>query len=151
MSHLLWELTKKNNSFLVKRNGVEFSSDPMNIINRNTYCYSGLAHNWNVSIRPNRKDAKAVAPNRYDLYFQKKRNFAQKGRVVKADSKAVNADQKYRFNTEHVPVKGLHTASKVIRKRLSKRGDLIRAAIRRLALVHRASVAKRVLAKTGAK
>lgn len=43
---LLWQLVKKNNSFLVKRNGnnnasVQFSSEPNNLYNLNTFKYSG--------------------------------------------------------------------------------------------------------------
>ena len=153
MSHFLWELTKNNNSFLVKRNGVQFSADPYNLINRNQYSYSGLAHSWGtVSIdAPKRTGEKAGAPVRHDIRFGKKRNFAQKGRVVKAESKTVNANQRYNFFEEHVPVKGIHAAAKVIRRRLSNtRGDLVRAALRRLALTHRANVVKKVLAKTQA-
>ena len=41
MSHLLWELTKNNNAFLIKRNGVEFSTDPYNLTGRNCYSHSG--------------------------------------------------------------------------------------------------------------
>jgi len=151
-SHLLWELTKNNNSFLVKRRGVQFSSDPFNLINRNQYSYSGLAHNWSmVSIQAPKKGTKSGAPARYDLKFTKKRNYAQKGRTVKTDSKTLNADQKYSFFAEHVPVKGVHTAAKILKKKLTKthgRGDLLRAALRRLALTHRANVVKKVLAKT---
>ena len=126
MSHLLWELTKNNNSFLVKRKNFQFSRDPYNLINRNQYSYSGnhiilhfpqflgLAHQWNVvSIEAPKKTGKAGAPARYDVKFLKKRNYPQKGRTVKADSKTLNADQKYSFFAEHVPAKGVHTAAKV--------------------------------------
>jgi large subunit ribosomal protein L28e len=39
---LLWELTKKNNSFLVKRDGLQLSSDPMNVANVHAFKYSGV-------------------------------------------------------------------------------------------------------------
>jgi hypothetical protein len=43
---LIWQLVKKNNAFLVKRNGnsnasVQFSSEPNNLYNLNTFKYSG--------------------------------------------------------------------------------------------------------------
>jgi large subunit ribosomal protein L28e len=52
---LLWQLVKKNNSFLVKRNGnnnasVQFSSEPNNLYNLNTFKYSGLANRKTVAI-----------------------------------------------------------------------------------------------------
>ncbi|KAH7298285.1 hypothetical protein KP509_25G035500 [Ceratopteris richardii] len=56
-SDLLWQLVKKNNKFLVKRNGncsasVQFSSEPNNLYNLNTYTFSGLANKKTVSITP---------------------------------------------------------------------------------------------------
>ncbi len=39
---LLWELTKKQNSFLVKRNGVQLSRDPLNVANVHSFKYSGV-------------------------------------------------------------------------------------------------------------
>ena len=149
MSHLLWELTKNHNAFLVKRNGVQFSSDPYNLINRNQYSYSGIAHQLGqVSITAPKKTGKAGQPARYDVRILKKRNFAQKGRATK-EAKTVNAEQRFSFFNEHISAKGVHTAAKVIRKKLSqRRGDLVRAALRRLALTHRANVVKKLLAKT---
>ncbi|MCO5578013.1 hypothetical protein L7F22_031851 [Adiantum nelumboides] len=56
-SDLLWQLVKKNNKFLVKRNGnssasVQFSSEPNNLYNLNSFKYSGLANKKTVSIVP---------------------------------------------------------------------------------------------------
>ena len=44
---LLWQLVKKNNKFLVKRNGngsasMQFSSEPNNLYNLNSFKYSGI-------------------------------------------------------------------------------------------------------------
>ena len=39
---LLWELTKKSNSFLVKRNGAQFSTDPFNVANLHSFKFSGV-------------------------------------------------------------------------------------------------------------
>eukprot|EP00250_Pteridium_aquilinum_P028149 c36662_g1_i1 orf=195-638(+) len=56
-SDLLWLLVKNNNRFLVKRNGncsasVQFSSEPNNLYNLNTFKHSGLANKKTVSIVP---------------------------------------------------------------------------------------------------
>jgi len=53
MSHspeLVWYLVRNNTSFLVKRNGVEFTSEPNNLRNLNCYRYSGLAQKRTVGI-----------------------------------------------------------------------------------------------------
>ncbi|KAG0004555.1 hypothetical protein BGZ79_008904 [Entomortierella chlamydospora] len=47
---LTWLLIKKNNSFLVKRSGVQFSSEAGNLLNKNSFKFSGLANNKTVDI-----------------------------------------------------------------------------------------------------
>jgi len=54
---LIWLLVKNNNRFLVKRNGnnnnsVQFSSEPNNLYNLNTFKHSGLANKKTVGIAP---------------------------------------------------------------------------------------------------
>eukprot|EP01018_Ginkgo_biloba_P001813 Gb_38783 [translate_table: standard] len=54
---LIWEIVKRNNCFLVKKNGnsnakVQFSSEPNNLYNLNSYKFSGLASKKTVSITP---------------------------------------------------------------------------------------------------
>jgi large subunit ribosomal protein L28e len=43
-SDLVWAIVRNNNSFLVKRAGAQFSTEPNNLANLNTYKYSGLAN-----------------------------------------------------------------------------------------------------------
>jgi large subunit ribosomal protein L28e len=40
---LVWALLKKQNRFVIKRNGVTFSTEPGNVRNLNKFKYSGLA------------------------------------------------------------------------------------------------------------
>lgn len=55
-SALIWQLVKNNNAFLVKRGrttragAVQFSSEPGNLLNVNSYKYSGLATESSVGI-----------------------------------------------------------------------------------------------------
>ncbi|KAI8644263.1 ribosomal L28e/Mak16 [Parasitella parasitica] len=49
---LVWAIIKNNNSFLVKRQNVQFSSEPANLKNVNSFKYSGLANYKTVSILP---------------------------------------------------------------------------------------------------
>lgn len=41
---LVWAIIKNNNSFLVKRQNVQFSAEPANLMNLNSFKYSGLAN-----------------------------------------------------------------------------------------------------------
>merc|ERR1711907_899286 len=58
----IWECVKKNNSFLVKRsqgsNKAQFSAEPGNLYNLNTFKYSGLANAKTTDIATNKSDAK---------------------------------------------------------------------------------------------
>ncbi|KAF3450642.1 hypothetical protein FNV43_RR06731 [Rhamnella rubrinervis] len=58
---LIWEIVKKNNSFLVKEFGrgnasVQFSKESNNLYNLNSYKHSGLANKKTVTIQPVGKD-----------------------------------------------------------------------------------------------
>ncbi|XP_014499769.1 60S ribosomal protein L28-2 [Vigna radiata var. radiata] len=62
---LIWEIVKKNNSFLVKEFGrgtqsVQFSREPNNLYNLNTFKYSGLANKKTVTIQPAGKDQSVI-------------------------------------------------------------------------------------------
>merc|ERR1711918_191761 len=41
---LLWALTRKHNAFLIKRDGLQLTSEPNNLMNKNCFKYSGLAN-----------------------------------------------------------------------------------------------------------
>ncbi|XP_057504454.1 60S ribosomal protein L28-2-like [Actinidia eriantha] len=54
---LIWEIVKRNNSFLVKEFGngtasVQFSKESNNLYNLNSYKHSGLANKKTVTIQP---------------------------------------------------------------------------------------------------
>ncbi|KAF9588401.1 hypothetical protein IFM89_009416 [Coptis chinensis] len=58
---LIWEIVKKNNSFLVKEFGngsqmVQFSKEPNNLYNLNSFKHSGLANKKTVAIQGGGKD-----------------------------------------------------------------------------------------------
>ncbi|KAA0190785.1 Ribosomal protein L28e [Fasciolopsis buskii] len=53
-SYLLWDLVKKNNCFLMKRGGEQFSRDPLNLKGKNCFIYSGLVHKKAIGIKPER-------------------------------------------------------------------------------------------------
>ena len=47
---LVWQLVRNNSSFLVRRNGVEFTSEPGNLTGCNTFKFSGLANTKAVDL-----------------------------------------------------------------------------------------------------
>ncbi|KNC98629.1 uncharacterized protein SPPG_06311 [Spizellomyces punctatus DAOM BR117] len=49
-SDLIWLLTRDQSAFLVKRNGVQLSREPGNLLNRNSLKYSGLAQKKTIDI-----------------------------------------------------------------------------------------------------
>ncbi|GMY36237.1 60S ribosomal protein L28-2 [Fagus crenata] len=62
---LIWEIVKKNNSFLVKEFGrgnakVQFSKESNNLYNLNSFKHSGLANKKTVTIQPGGKDLSVV-------------------------------------------------------------------------------------------
>ncbi|KAK3820304.1 MAG: ribosomal protein L28e [Benniella sp.] len=113
---LTWLLVKNNNSFLVKRNGVQFSSEAGNLLNKNSFKYSGIANKKIIDI--------SAAPT---------------GRGVVVATKKSNVPA-------FKPSKGIHkvTLSKGVRKsarsvaglaRSGYRADLRQAALARVAAV----------------
>ncbi|GAA5799109.1 ribosomal protein L28e [Helicostylum pulchrum] len=57
---LVWAIIKNNNSFLVKRSNVQFSSEPANLKNVNSFKYSGLANYKTVTILPAARGIRVV-------------------------------------------------------------------------------------------
>ncbi|KAL9668158.1 hypothetical protein QQ045_002533 [Rhodiola kirilowii] len=62
---LIWEIVKKNNSFLAKEFGngnasIQFSKEPNNLCNLNSYKHSGLANKKTVTIQGFVKDIAVV-------------------------------------------------------------------------------------------
>ncbi|KAK9085282.1 hypothetical protein Sjap_025693 [Stephania japonica] len=62
---LIWEVVKRNNAFLVKEFGngtqkVQFSKEPNNLYNVNSFKFSGLANKKTVTIQPDQKEFAVV-------------------------------------------------------------------------------------------
>ncbi|MCJ1367730.1 hypothetical protein MMC16_006864 [Acarospora aff. strigata] len=57
-SDLIWEITRANNSYLVKRRsggGAQFSRDPLNVTNKHSRKYAGFLNEKAVGIQPGEK------------------------------------------------------------------------------------------------
>nr|ACR34658.1 unknown [Zea mays] len=62
---LIWQVVRKNNSFLVKQFGngnakVQFTKEPNNLYNIHSFKHSGLANKKTVTIQPAAKDSAVV-------------------------------------------------------------------------------------------
>merc|ERR1712146_183043 len=90
-SDLLWALTRKNNSFLVKRNGLQLTSEPNNLTGKHCFKYSGLANEEAVGVeecprgvtlkRKNKKNA--MAPKRNVVSMDLKKDFRKVAQTLK--------------------------------------------------------------------
>merc|ERR1712146_326955 len=90
-SDLLWALTRKNNSFLVKRNGLQLTSEPNNLTGKHCFKYSGLANEEAVGIeecprgvtlkKTNKKNA--MAPKRSVVSIDLKKDFRKVSPTIK--------------------------------------------------------------------
>ncbi|KAI1766400.1 60S ribosomal protein L28 [Hypoxylon sp. FL1150] len=55
---LVWEIVRGNNSYLVKRKqfgGVQFSRDPLNLLNKNSRKYAGFVNEKAIGVQPAEK------------------------------------------------------------------------------------------------
>ena len=86
MTQLTWLLVKKNNAFLVKRDGYQFSKDPCNLTNKNTYSASGLANERAIGIDLNEK-GNIVMSTKSTGKSRKLKSSLQKTRLSKFNKK----------------------------------------------------------------
>ena len=141
---VLWELTKKNNAFLVKRYGVTLSSDPYNPTGRNIRSHSGFINTGSVAISLIKPSEKKKNLRHVSLTFLKKKKFIVKN---KTPFKKAKGDPFVNVHKESLLLKaGIHSAAKVIKRKLANRPGLAKLALRKLFLLHKANVAKKVRA-----
>jgi len=116
-------MVKKNNCFLVKEfgrgnAGVQFSKEPNNLFNLNSYKYSGLANRKTVTIQPGGKDLS----------------------VVLATTKTKKQNKPAAILHKSVMRKEFPRMAKAVTNQVSNnyyRPDLKKAALARLSAVHR--------------
>ncbi|KAJ6800820.1 60S ribosomal protein L28-1-like [Iris pallida] len=130
---LIWQIVKKNNSFLVKQFGnstakVQFSKEPNNLYNVNSFKYSGLANKKTVSIQPGGKDLSVVVATTKTKKQSKPASLYHKSVMKKEFSKMAKALTNQVTDNYYRP-------------------DLTKAALARLSAVHRSLK----VSKSGAK
>ncbi|XP_065003392.1 large ribosomal subunit protein eL28y-like isoform X1 [Musa acuminata AAA Group] len=130
---LIWEIVKKNNAFLVKQFGndtamVQFSKEPNNLYNVNSYKHSGLANKKTVTIQAGGKDLS----------------------VAIATTKTKKQNKPGSLYHRSVMKKEFRKLAKVVMNQVTDnhyRPDLTNSALARLSAVHRSLK----VAKSGAK
>merc|ERR1711966_344336 len=90
-SDLVWALTRKTNCFLKKRNGLQLTSEPNNLMGKHSFKYSGLANEEVVGItkcsrgitlsKKNKKNA--MAPKRNVVSSDLKKDFRKVAQTIK--------------------------------------------------------------------
>ncbi|KAJ6819721.1 60S ribosomal protein L28-1-like [Iris pallida] len=130
---LIWQIVKKNNSFLVKQFGnstakVQFSKEPNNLYIVNSFKHSGLANKKTVSIQPGGKDLSVVVTTTKTKKQSKPASLYHKSVMKKEFSKMAKALTNQVTDNYYRP-------------------DLTKAALARLSAVHRS----RKVSKSGAK
>ncbi|KAL6563285.1 60S ribosomal protein L28A [Orobanche hederae] len=119
---LIWEIVKKNNSFLVKEFGngtasVKFSKEPNNLLNLHSYKHSGLANKKTVTIQPGKDQS-----------------------LLLATTKTKKQNKPASLLNKSVLKKEFHRMAKTVSNQVADnyyRPDLKKAALARLSIVHR--------------
>ncbi|KAG6780388.1 60S ribosomal protein L28-1-like [Populus alba x Populus x berolinensis] len=132
---LIWEIVKKNNSFLVKQFGrgtasLRFSKESNNLYNLNSYKHSGLANKKTVTIQAGDKDqavvlatSKTKKQNKPAALFHKSVMKKEFRRMVKAVENQVE-DNYYRPDLKKAALARLsavHRSLKVAKSGVKKR------------------------------
>ena len=137
---VLWQLTKKNNSFLVKYNGQTFSHDPLNLTGLHNASQAGLSNNQAVGVQVTKVAAKKGKKASFHLLNRHKSH----NKIAKA-KKASTSGAVYSVQPVN---RGVNKIAKVVKNltHVSER-------VRKLALkrVQRRHVASRTHVKAGAK
>merc|ERR1712080_82994 len=97
--------TRKTNCFLAKRNGLQLTSEPNNLMNKHSFKYSGLANHETVGIEDNTRGI--------TLKLKNKKN----GQAPKRNIVAVDLKKGFRSVASSIKNK---TEGKFYRKDLSK-------------------------------
>ncbi|XP_034683572.1 60S ribosomal protein L28-1-like isoform X1 [Vitis riparia] len=132
---LIWEIVKKNNSFLVKEFGngtakVQFSKETNNLCNVHSFKHSGLANRKTVTIQPGGKDlsvvlatSKTKKQNNPSISLQKSVMKKEFPRMAKAVVNQVS-DNYYRVDLKKAALARLsavHRSLKVAKSGVKKR------------------------------
>ena len=140
-NEVVWQLTKKNNSFLVKFNGQQFSRDPLNLTNLHNASSAGLSNTQAIGLSAAKTQGKKKGVKRVITLLQKHKTHNKIAKAKKNSNSGAVASRivlKRGINRVGKVVSGLSNISEKTRK----------IALRRLQRLH---VATRPIVKGTAK
>nr|CAB3265716.1 60S ribosomal protein L28-like [Phallusia mammillata] len=117
-AHLQWMVIRNNSCFLMKRNKTQFTKEPNNLKNKNSFRFNGLVHKKTVGVE--------AAENGKGVIL-----ITKKPKSVKKPGKSLN-----RVTLSRGSRKSLQSISKTIRKNRYRK-DLKMAALRRASAILR--------------
>eukprot|EP00274_Cyanoptyche_gloeocystis_P004530 CAMPEP_0196652894 /NCGR_PEP_ID=MMETSP1086-20130531/2353_1 /TAXON_ID=77921 /ORGANISM="Cyanoptyche gloeocystis , Strain SAG4.97" /LENGTH=137 /DNA_ID=CAMNT_0041983721 /DNA_START=50 /DNA_END=463 /DNA_ORIENTATION=- len=94
-SELVWSIIRNNSSYLVKRDGLQFSREPGNLMNINSFKYSGLANKKAIGVSAGEggvvlslkaKGSRARKPAKANTKILLKKDFRRNAKVIIANT-----------------------------------------------------------------
>ena len=106
-NEVVWQLTKKYNSFLVKFNGQQFSRDPLNLTNFHNASSSGLSNNQSIGLSAAKTQGKKKGVKRVVTLLQKHKAHNKVSKVKKNSTSGA-------FASKIVLKRGINKIGKVL-------------------------------------
>merc|ERR1711916_301411 len=143
---LHWELLRNNSSFLVKRNGASFSTDPYNLTAKHTPSQIGLTNTEGVGLTVSEPLEKKNNLRNYTVLLRKEKRFAS---AIKRKNGKSNAETPL-IHREQTIKKGVNRTAKFLQSQLKGyRDDLVTPALRRLKALHESTkIQKKAIRKS---
>ncbi|KAB8237853.1 hypothetical protein ETB97_012898 [Aspergillus alliaceus] len=91
-SDLVWQLTRNQNAFLVKRNsggGSQFSRDPLNLQNKHSFKYAGYANTKAIGVQPTENGGVTVITKKTGNVQQPTKNIVRVSFGPKASTRKI--------------------------------------------------------------
>eukprot|EP00292_Cryptomonas_paramecium_P021776 CAMPEP_0113664332 /NCGR_PEP_ID=MMETSP0038_2-20120614/1670_1 /TAXON_ID=2898 /ORGANISM="Cryptomonas paramecium" /LENGTH=157 /DNA_ID=CAMNT_0000579521 /DNA_START=38 /DNA_END=511 /DNA_ORIENTATION=- /assembly_acc=CAM_ASM_000170 len=138
---LLWMLTRSHTSFLNKRESgrIQFTSEPCNLTNLNSFKYSGLANSKAADIKSSVKVENGVAKNDNGIIITTKIQKSKKNSVLSKPAQVFKSIK----STNPAKQINFRRMANCVRKTVggNYRPDLVNAALARWTKYHRSIVA----------
>ncbi|OMJ84439.1 hypothetical protein SteCoe_14452 [Stentor coeruleus] len=128
-SNVLWELLKDSNSYLIRKNGNDFSTDPYNLLNAHKQKYAGIASNSGVGVSSRKKGDPVVLRLKKLRKNQPKKNHHEDTVAIKRGGFSGSAKNALKAFVE------------------SRNTSLAKVAIERMKKLHKSEVPKKVISR----
>jgi hypothetical protein len=125
---VLWQLTKRSNSFLVKFNGSTFTRDPLNLTNLHNAAHAGLSNEGSLNLQAEKVKSKKATRSVFSLLQNHKSHNKISKRKSNSTSGLVYSNQ---------PLKrGINRIGKVVKNLTHITERVRKLALRRVQRLH---------------